>query len=124
MKKIRLLVVTIALVMVSTMAFGQSIRIVDSPTLISLASDPVTVVVEWHRAVDGVILTQTVNTTARTLSSGIIVTAPLYWGIYSDILTVKIYVDYPRETHYAVYPGTATSADRIREPQYWIIVPK
>ena len=125
MKKIKLLVATIAMIMVSTVAFGQrSITITDTPENPLATSIRVPVTVEWYRT-DGIVFTETVNTTGFELSSGVTVTAsPVFMDSYCEIETIKIYVYYSFETHYAIYPGTATEASREKEPQYWIVVPK
>lgn len=124
MKKIRLLVATISMVMVATMTFGQSITVTDIPVkqYASGAFRPA-VTVEWYRA-DGLVITETVFTTESAIASGVTVTdLPPYFALYSEILTIKIYVYFANETHYAVYPGSATSANRLLEPQYWVVVP-
>lgn len=121
MKKIKFLLPFLVLFMLSGTVFGQSITIFDPPVDLSANLYQLPVTVEWYRT-DGIVLTQTVYTTEAGISAGITVTAPPYWGIYSPIMTIKIYVYFNDETHYAIYPGTATRASRLKEPQYWIVV--
>ena len=128
MKKIRLLVATIAMIMVSTVAFGQtvhptSIVIQDYPTLEETISS-INVRVEWYGSNGGMYYSETI-TYVDDLGNGIMINMPtVNERSFFPVVEMHIIITYSREIHYGVYKGHPVLASRILHPQYWVVVPK